>query len=106
MKKPEGEGAFVTGASNGIGASITKHLSAEGVSVVVNYASSRAGAESAAARAARRDPGAPDNGREVDCLIRHGAGTIGCAHHNVRLRAGRSGICGIRLQTRGSLPAA
>src|SRR5438045_2427719 len=36
--------AIVTGASKGIGASIAKHLAAEGAAVVVNYASSKAGA--------------------------------------------------------------
>jgi 3-oxoacyl-[acyl-carrier protein] reductase len=37
--------AVVTGASKGIGASIAKHLAAEGAAVVVNYASSKTGAE-------------------------------------------------------------
>lgn len=37
--------AVVTGASKGIGAAIAKALAAEGASVVVHYASSRAGAE-------------------------------------------------------------
>jgi 3-oxoacyl-[acyl-carrier protein] reductase len=37
--------AIVTGASKGIGASIALHLAAEGAAVVVNYASSREGAE-------------------------------------------------------------
>ena len=44
-KKLEGKVAVVTGASKGIGASIARHLGAEGASVVVNYASSKEGAD-------------------------------------------------------------
>jgi 3-oxoacyl-[acyl-carrier protein] reductase len=44
-KKLEGKVAIVTGASKGIGASIAKHYAAEGASVVVNYASSKEGAD-------------------------------------------------------------
>ena len=44
-KNLEGQVAVVTGASKGIGAAIAEHLAAAGAAVVVNYASSRAGAE-------------------------------------------------------------
>lgn len=45
MSKLSGKVAVVTGASKGIGAAIAKALGAEGASVVVNYASSKAGAD-------------------------------------------------------------
>jgi hypothetical protein len=45
MGKLAGQVAVVTGASKGIGAGIAKALGAEGASVVVNYSSSREGAD-------------------------------------------------------------
>jgi 3-oxoacyl-[acyl-carrier protein] reductase len=49
MGKLSGKTAVVTGASKGIGAGIAKDLAAAGAAVVVNYSSSKEGAESVVA---------------------------------------------------------
>src|SRR5262245_49721488 len=45
MNTLTGKVAVVTGASKGIGAAIAKHIADAGAAVVVNYASSKAGAD-------------------------------------------------------------
>lgn len=50
MNKLKGKVAVVTGASKGIGASIAEYLATEGAAVVVNYASSKAGADAVVKR--------------------------------------------------------
>jgi 3-oxoacyl-[acyl-carrier protein] reductase len=55
MSKLTGKVAVVTGASKGIGAGIAKALAAEGAAVVVNYASSKAGADKVVADIKAKD---------------------------------------------------
>src|SRR5258708_3899171 len=52
-RKLAGKVAVVTGASKGIGAAIAKHFADEGAAVVVNYASSKKGADQVVAEIVR-----------------------------------------------------
>lgn len=54
MSRLKGKVAIVTGASKGIGAGIAERFGAEGASVVVNYASSREGADRVVAAITKR----------------------------------------------------
>ena len=71
MGKLTNKVAVVTGASKGIGAGIAKGLAAEGAAVVVNYASSKEGAERVVAEITRQgrqgDRGAGRRGQGGRC---------------------------------------
>src|SRR5437868_374727 len=67
--KLAGKIAVVTGASKGIGADIAKQFAAEGAAVVVNYASSKEGADRVVDEIAKRGGKAIDVKAEIEGLF-------------------------------------
>ncbi|MBV9876408.1 MAG: glucose 1-dehydrogenase [Verrucomicrobia bacterium] len=85
MSKLKGKVAVVTGASKGIGAGIAKALAAEGASVVVNYASSKAGAD------------------DVVAAIKKAGGTAVAVQGDVSKAGDAQGLIDIAVKTYGHL---
>ncbi len=85
MSKLTGKVAVVTGASKGIGAGIAKSLAAEGASIVVNYASSKSGAD------------------EVVAAITKAGGKAIAVGGDVSKAAGAQGIIDAAIKTYGRL---
>ncbi|BDG07228.1 SDR family NAD(P)-dependent oxidoreductase [Anaeromyxobacter paludicola] len=84
-QKLEGKVAVVTGASKGIGASIARHLAAEGAAVVVDYVSDHEGAarvvadiarEGGRAVAVRADVAQPEDVRRLFAETRRAFGRL------------------------------
>ena len=82
MSKLEGKVAIVTGGSKGIGAAIARSLAAEGASVVVNYASSKAGADTVVGRDHRRRGPRLSLSRETSRRPREAQGIVDAAIRN------------------------
>jgi len=85
MSKLSGKVAVVTGASKGIGAAIARSLAKEGAAVVVNYASSKEGADA------------------VVASIREAGGKAVAAFGDVSKKADAQAIIGAAIENYGRL---
>lgn len=85
MSKLTGKVAVVTGASKGIGAGIAKALAASGASVVVNYASSKEGADRVVAQIVRAGGKAVAVGGDVSKAAEARGVVEAAIHHYGRL---------------------
>jgi 3-oxoacyl-[acyl-carrier protein] reductase len=85
MSKLTGKVAVVTGASKGIGAAIAKALAAEGASVIVNYASSKSGADA------------------IVAAITEAGGKAVSVHGDVSKAAGAQGIVNAAIKNYGRI---
>ena len=94
MGKLAGKVAVVTGASKGIGAGIAKELAAQGASVVVNYASSKEGADKVVAGITKAGGkaiavgGSVAKGEEIDKLFAETKKAFGQSRHPSEQRRG------------------
>ena len=91
MGKLTGKVAIVTGASKGIGAAIALAYAAEGAAVVVNYATSKAGADRVTAEIAKK--AMPNGGKCLGFV-----GLLGADNAKERIQGMKVGLAGTKIE--------